>query len=136
MSDAAPLAGPTTPPRARPARQAAPSESPPAGTALDPRLARLPTEEEIAAEVRRRPIGAVVVDICCDLGIAPGNLDRAFWDEIFDAVVMYGGNLCRLVTDLGKRMSVWWHDSQFDPAALGWPTPPRSPAPATGPPRA
>jgi hypothetical protein len=25
--------------------------------------------------VRRRPIGAVIVDICCDLGIAPGDLD-------------------------------------------------------------
>src|SRR4029077_20405902 len=42
----------------------------------DPRLARLPTEEEIAEAVRRRPIGAVIVDICCDLGIAPGRLDR------------------------------------------------------------
>src|SRR5271169_5655963 len=35
----------------------------------DPRLARLPTPEQIAAEVRRRPIGAVIADICRDLGI-------------------------------------------------------------------
>src|SRR5277367_21943 len=29
------------------------------------------------AEVRRRPIGAVLVDICLDLGIVPGQMDRA-----------------------------------------------------------
>ena len=77
------------------ARQAAPPEAQPT---QDPRLARLPTEEEIAAEMRRRPIGAVIVDICCDLGIAPGHLDRAFWDEISHAVIMYGGNLVRHTT--------------------------------------
>src|SRR5271166_1958730 len=77
----------------RPARQVAPPDVQPADQAEDPRLARLPTEEEIAAEVRRRPIGAVIVDICLDLGIAPGHLDRAFWDEINHAIMMYGGSL-------------------------------------------
>src|SRR3954468_3255440 len=37
----------------------------------DPRLALLPTEEEIAAELRRRPVGAVIADICRDLGVMP-----------------------------------------------------------------
>jgi hypothetical protein len=49
--------------------------------------ARLPTEEEIAAEVRRRPVGAVIADICRDLGIAPGRLDPAFWRELSHAVI-------------------------------------------------
>src|SRR5271166_4407066 len=57
----------------RPARQVAPPDAQPADHTEDPRLARLPTEEEIAAEVRRRPVGAVIADICCDLGIAPGH---------------------------------------------------------------
>jgi hypothetical protein len=51
----------------RPARQAAPlttqPEPQPADPAQDPRLARLPTVEQIAAEVRRRPIGAVIADM-------------------------------------------------------------------------
>ena len=34
-------------------------------------LARFPTPEEIAIEVRHRAIGAVLVDICLDLGIMP-----------------------------------------------------------------
>ncbi len=57
------------------------------------RLARLPTEAEIAAEIRRRPIGAVIADICQDLGIMPGHLDREFWDELRHAIIMYGGGL-------------------------------------------
>ena len=52
--------------------------SSPAGTAAarpakatQTHIAGLPTEKEIAAEVRRRPIGAVIADICRDLGITP-----------------------------------------------------------------
>jgi hypothetical protein len=114
------------------ARQAAPPESQPT---QDPRLARLPTEEEIAAEMRRRPIGAVIVDICCDLGIAPGHLDRAFWDEISHAVIMYGGNLVRLFNDLSERLWAFGPGDPSDCAGPGWlEPPPRSPVPATGPP--
>ena len=51
----------------RPARQVAPTatqpEPQPGDPAQDPRLARLPTVEQIAAEVRRRPIGAVIADM-------------------------------------------------------------------------
>jgi hypothetical protein len=78
-------------------RQVAPPdtkpEHQPADPTQDPRLARLPTEAEIAAEIRRRPIGAVIADICLDLGVMPGHLDRAFWDELRHAIIMYGGSL-------------------------------------------
>ena len=123
----------------RPARQAAPVDAPPArhpaDQTEDPRLARLPTEEEIAAQVRRRPIGAVIVDICRDLGIAPGHLDRAFWDEINHAIMMYGGSLACFFTNLHERLFACFsgeHSGRPDP---GWPAAqPRWPAPATGPP--
>jgi hypothetical protein len=66
----------------RPPRRAAPRdtqpEPQPADPAEDALLARLPTEEEIADEVRRRPVGAVIADICRDFGIAPAYLDQAF----------------------------------------------------------
>jgi hypothetical protein len=119
----------------RPARPVAPPESQPANPANGPRLARLPTEEQIAAEVRRRPIGAVIVDICCDLGIAPGHLDRAFWDEINHAIRMYGGSLARFLNRLHERLDVFFSADRSDQAGPGWPAaPPRFPAPATGPP--
>jgi len=119
----------------RPARQAAPPDAPPADPAEDPRLARLPTEEEIAAEVRRRPIGAIIVDICGDLGIQPGHLDRAFWDEINHAIRTYGGNLATFLGNMRKRVSEFRSGGHADCADPGWPAaPPRLPTPATGPP--
>jgi hypothetical protein len=123
----------TSGPRA--ARQVAPPDAQPepqrADPAEDSRLARLPTEEEIAAEVRRRPVGAVIADICRDLGIAPGHLDRAFWDEITHAIMMYGGSLAGFLRDLFARRS----GDLSDRAVPGWPAaPPRLPALATGPP--
>jgi len=123
----------------RPARQVAPpdaqSEPQPADPTQDPRLARLPTEEKIAAEVRRRPVGAVVVDICVDLGIAPGDLDRAFWDELSLAIIDYGGSLAGFFANLHRRLFAVGSGDHPDRANPGWPAaPPRLPAPATGPP--
>ncbi|HME22773.1 MAG TPA: hypothetical protein VKI44_15805 [Acetobacteraceae bacterium] len=77
--------------------------APAAPRAAEPRdagLAHLPTPEQIAAEVRRRPIGAVIADICRDLGIMPGHLDRAFWDELSQAIIEHGGSLAGLVKDI------------------------------------
>jgi hypothetical protein len=74
--------------------------APRAAELADAGLAHLPTPEQIAAEVRRRPIGAVIADICRDLGIRPGDHDRAFWDELSLAIIRHGGSLARLVKDL------------------------------------
>jgi hypothetical protein len=117
--------------------RAAPQVVPPdvqADHTEDPRLARLPTEAEIAAEVRRRPVGAVIADICCDLGIPPGQLDRAFWDELSHAIIAYGGSLAGFLGNLSNRLFACGSGgNSADPL---WPVaPPRSPAPATGPPR-
>jgi hypothetical protein len=116
----------TAPPDAQP-------ESQPADRAEDPLLARLPTEKEIAAEVRRRPVGAVIVDICVDLGIAPGDLDRAFWDEINHAIIMYGGSVVNWLANL-RRQRVKLADLPDDAYPEWPPTPLRLAAAATGPP--
>ena len=55
--------------RSAPRAPAAPRAAEP----VDAGLAHLPTAEQIAAEVRRRPIGAVIADICRDLGILPSH---------------------------------------------------------------
>jgi hypothetical protein len=103
----------------RAAREAAPpgARSEPRRAAImeDPRFARLLTEEEIAAEVRHRPIGAIIVDICHDLGIVPRDLDRAFWDEIQHAISEYGGSLM----EFGRKLTVRWFASRIGKAA--WP---------------
>ena len=63
---------------------------------LDPGIC-LPTLDRIAAEVRRRPIGAVIADICRDLGIKPNH---PLWRELSVVIIRYGGNLARLVKDI------------------------------------
>jgi hypothetical protein len=99
-------------------------------------LAALPSAEQIAAKVRGRPIGAVIADICRDIGITPGS---TLWHEIRDLMMEHGGNVTRLLLDLLDRPF-------FHHAALAWPSsptqvadlPPYAPAWAfagTGPPR-
>lgn len=62
----------------------------------DPAASRLPTPEELAAEVRRRPVGRTIASICMDLGIAPGLCDGAFWNQVEKTLRRYGGSLHRL----------------------------------------
>ena len=98
----------------------------------DARLARLPTPGDIAAEVRRRPIGAVIADICCDLGIVPSN---PLWRELSRAIIANGGSLAALFNDTFKRLSTWL----LNPPATAHPAEPApyrpsTLAPGTGPP--
>jgi hypothetical protein len=108
-------------PASAPRRQAAP----PAGSTL----AHLPTPEQIAAEVRRRPIGAVIADICRDLGIMPSH---PLWREVQLVVIRHGGSLARLVSDLIDQALEFLIPTASPPAA---PLSPQPPSPAcTGPP--
>jgi hypothetical protein len=99
-------ARPAAPPRpARAPAQREPRAPQPASARptaeADPRLALLPTPEQIAAEVRRRPIGAVIADICRDLGIIPTH---PLWQELSVAIVWHGGSFNRLFKDIWDRV--------------------------------
>jgi hypothetical protein len=101
--------------------------------------------EEIIAKDRRRPVGAVLVDICRDLGIAPGQMNRATWDELRLAITLYGGNLVTLIFSRER-----WKSPKdpatcpdFDPFPVDaagqpiiafppWPAPPEQPHPLSG----
>jgi len=73
----------------------------------DSRLAHLPTPERIAAEVRRKPIGAVIADICRDLGILPCH---PLWRELQRAIEEHGGSYTALVKDVIMRPHPDWHE--------------------------
>jgi hypothetical protein len=66
-------------------------------------LARLPSAEEIAEQVRHRAIGDIIADICRDLGITPNH---ALWPEFRDIIIRHGGNFARLVKDTIQRVCV------------------------------
>ncbi len=85
--------------RARSTPPAKPTASPPV-EAAEPHLAQLPTAEQIAAEVRRRPIGAVIADIYRNLGIPPSH---PLWRDVQHAMLEFGGSLARLLNDIFDR---------------------------------
>ena len=93
--DAPPQA--TSSPRGPRARQPA---TPAAVEATDPTLASMPTPAEIAAEVLRHPIGAVIADICRDLGIRPGD---PIWQDVLFAIIDNDGDLFALAVDVADR---------------------------------
>jgi len=93
----------------------------------DPRLARLPTPEQIAAQVRRRPIGAVLADICRDLGL---TTNHPLWQELSHEIIRYGGSLAALHKDLCQR-AVRTARSWLATRPASWVAPP-APPPAPG----
>jgi hypothetical protein len=124
---------PTSAPSPR-APRAVRTPVPQARSAAAPNLAHLPTPEQIAAQVRRRPIGAVIADICRDLGIMPSH---PLWRELSLVIIRYGGSLAALYKDVNQRafssLSAW--RSAATPPAQPAASSPLAAAPAgTGPP--
>jgi hypothetical protein len=96
---------------------------------LGPDLAplSLPTPEQIAAKVRCQPIGAVIADICRDLGICPNH---PLWRELQELIREHRGNYTSLVIEILDRPGLFRSES----VPTAQPTNPPTPACATGPP--
>jgi hypothetical protein len=95
--------------RPAPGRARSAARAPAAPRAAEPigsGPARLPTPEQIAAEMRRRPMGAVIGDICRDLGILPSH---PLWRDVERAMLEHGGAFARLAIDVIRQA--------FSPAA-------------------
>ena len=90
-----------TAPSPRQPRAAQPEDG--SAGAAEPRIARLPTPGDIAAEIRRRPAGAVLADICRDLGIVASH---PLWRELSRAIISNGGNLATLFKDIADRLGL------------------------------
>jgi hypothetical protein len=123
-----------SPGRPRAPRPAAAAPTADATVALVPGLdPGMPTPEQIAADLRRRPIGAVVADICRDLGIMPSH---PLWREVQMAVIRHGGNLARLTMDVIGRATDALTATWPPGLVLKWPPPAPlfPPPPSTRPP--
>jgi hypothetical protein len=71
---------------------------------LTPIPAGLPTPEQIAAEVRYKPVGVVVEDICHELGILFGDIDATLYRQIFEAITYHNGNFARFFRNMMTRL--------------------------------
>ena len=81
----------------------------------DPAASRLPTPEELAAEVRRRPVGRTIAYICMDLGIAPGLCAGDFWNQVEKTMRRYGGSLRRLYQVRARREETFLRERDKSP---------------------
>jgi hypothetical protein len=105
---------PAAPRKPRPPRRPAPSQA-----EEDAALLRgLPSAQEIAAHVRSRRAGTVIVEICRDLGI---DTTHPLWPAIRDAIIAYDGSLSRMLKLWMERSSAFL--ATLPPAALSWPVP-------------
>jgi len=83
-----------------------------------PKVERLPSGEEIAAELQRRSIGAIVADICHDIGIAPEDITTEQWHALQDVINGYGGALLKLWPAMRNRIEARMAVVMVDPNAV------------------
>jgi hypothetical protein len=122
--------------RAAPAREPQPQVPPADPAAAAPKPVRrkrdaapdpanLPTLDQLIAQIRRRPIGQTVADICRDLGVWPLLCDHGFWTDLSHAITRNRGNLLHFVRDFRRREVDFVPEWDFDPN-LGLPEQTRS----------
>jgi hypothetical protein len=105
-----------------PAGQSAdPLAGPPAEAPIAPKLALrpsrpfgwndpelfMPTPEELEAQVRRRPLGRTLVEICLDLAVVPGFCTGQFWNTLFDSIRLHGGSIAVLMLEKTRRQEAF-----------------------------
>jgi hypothetical protein len=119
----APPAGPPAPPAGPPAQQSA---APPAARQAarpshppgwnDPEL-YMPTFAELEAQVRRRPIGRTLVEICLDLAVVPGFCTGPFWNTLFDSIRLRGGSVASLMQEKTRRQEAFCKQQDSQPGS-------------------
>ena len=63
----------------------------------------MPTPEQLEAQVRRRPLGRTIVDLCLDLAVMPGFCTGQFWNTLFDSIRLHGGSVAVLMLEKVRR---------------------------------
>jgi hypothetical protein len=63
----------------------------------------MPTVQELDRQVRRRPVGRTISDICSDLAVVPAFCHSGFWNQLHEMMHFLGGNLVRLMQEKTAR---------------------------------
>ena len=93
----------------------APKPSRPAGWD-DPELF-MPTLEDLERQVRRRPVGRTIQDICLDLAVVPGFCHSQFWNSLFDIMTWFGGSVVGLMRQKARRQRAFVQQQDRKPDA-------------------
>jgi hypothetical protein len=68
----------------------------------DPELF-MPTAQDLDRQVRRRPVGRTIYDICSDLGVVPAFCHSGFWNQLHEMMHFLGGSIVRLMQEKTAR---------------------------------
>jgi hypothetical protein len=82
----------------------------------DPELF-MPTLEQLEAQVRRRPLGRTLVDICLDLAVVPGFCTGPFWNTLFDSIRLLGGSIPTLMQEKTRREEAFCQEQDKKPGS-------------------
>ena len=63
----------------------------------------MPTAQDLDRQVRRRPVGRTIYDICSDLAVVPGFCHSAFWNQLHEMMHFLGGSITRLMQEKTAR---------------------------------
>jgi hypothetical protein len=80
----------------------------------DPQLF-MPTLDDLERQVRSRPIGRSILDICLDLAVVPGFCHGQFWNELFDITNYFGGSVDRLMRQKARRQHAFCQEPDRKP---------------------
>ena len=67
----------------------------------------MPTEQDLDRQVRRRPLGRTILEICLDLAVVPAHCHGAFWNELFDIMNAFGGSIAALMREKTRRRAAF-----------------------------
>jgi hypothetical protein len=98
-----------------PVARKAPRPSRPIGW-NDPELF-MPTLAELEAQVRRRPLGCTLVDICLDLAVVPSFCTGPFWNHLFDCISLTGGSIGTLMQEKAHRQEAFCEEQDRKPGS-------------------
>ncbi len=86
----------------------------------DPELF-MPTLQDLERQIRRRPVGRTILDICLDLAVVPGFCHSQFWNELFDLMTYFGGSIGKLMREKSRRREAYAKQQDRNPnATWGW----------------
>ncbi len=94
-------------------RKRTPAPSRPTGWD-DPELF-MPTLEDLERQLRRRPVGRTILDICLDLAVVPGFCHSAFWNELFDLMNCFSGSIDKLMRQKTRRREAFAEEQDRKP---------------------
>jgi hypothetical protein len=75
----------------------------------------MPTLEELERQVRSRAVGSTIADICHDLAVVPGFCTPAFWNDLFQVIHYFGGNVATMMRERSRREQAFIQEQDSKP---------------------